>query len=158
MILHKINYKNEKLKTTNLLIDKNYSKEEVIDYLCKGESFSNHPIAKSILNLNKDFDNNDVKDFEEISGLGIKFKIKDHELAIGNRNLCACEYDSSIHLNIDGKHIASIIIDDGLKDEALSTIEELNDMNIETIIKKKITGSIFFIYYHLIYFTQLFLF
>ena len=116
------------------IIDKNYSKEEVIDYLCKGESFSNHPIAKSILNLNKDFDNNDVKDFEEISGLGIKFKIKDHELAIGNKNLCACEYDSSIHLNIDGKHVASIIIDDGLKDEALSTIKELNDMNIETIM------------------------
>ena len=116
------------------IIDKNYSKEEVIDYLCKGESFSNHPIAKSILNLNKDFDNNDVKDFEEISCLGIKFKIKDHELAIGNKNLCACEYDSSIHLNIDGKHVASIIIDDGLKDEALSTIKELNDMNIETIM------------------------
>ena len=48
--------------------------------------------------------------------------------------MCACEYDSSIHLNIDGKHVASIIIDDGLKDEALSTIKELNDMNIETIM------------------------
>ena len=38
------------------------------------------------------------------------------------------------YLNIDGKHVASIIIDDGLKDEALSTIKELNDMNIETIM------------------------
>ena len=37
---------------TNIeIFDKDYTENQVIDILIKGESFSNHPIAKSIMNL-----------------------------------------------------------------------------------------------------------
>ena len=58
------------------ILDKNYSENEVIDILVKGESLSNHPIAKSIMNLsNKKISNEDVKNYKEIEGKGITFDL-----------------------------------------------------------------------------------
>ena len=113
--------------------DKNYTKEEVIDILVKGESLSNHPIAKSILKLsNKEIDNSDIKDFKEKEGKGIFFKLDNKEISIGNKQSCNCDMDALIHLNINGAHVASITINDGIKENAKKTIEELKDMNIKT--------------------------
>lgn len=53
-----------------------YTREDVIEILRKGESFSNHPIAKSILSLsNKRVNNKDIKDYKEIEGKGISFTL-----------------------------------------------------------------------------------
>lgn len=113
--------------------DKNYTKEEVIDILVKGESLSNHPIAKSILKLsNKEIDNSNIKDFKEKDGKGIFFKLDNKEISIGNKQSCNCDIDALIHLNINGVHVASITINDGIKENAKKTIEELKDLNIKT--------------------------
>ena len=73
--------------------DSRYNYDEIIDILIKGESFSNHPIAKSILKLKSTkVDNSDVKDFREIEGLGITFKIGDKNIFIGNKRLCSCNH------------------------------------------------------------------
>ena len=116
------------------IFDNDYSKEQIIEIMCKGESFSNHPIAKSILKLNDNFDNKDVKNYKEISGAGISFDLGKSKVLIGNEKLCKCQNEASIHLNIDGRHIASIMIDDGIKEEALSTIEFLKANKIKTIM------------------------
>ena len=116
------------------IFDNDYSKEQIIEIMCKGESFSNHPIAKSILKLNDNFDNKDVKNYKEISGAGISFALGKSKVLIGNEKLCKCQNEASIHLNIDGRHIASIMIDDGIKEEALSTIEFLKANKIKTIM------------------------
>lgn len=115
------------------VLDDKYSKEEIIDILIKGESLSNHPIAKSILKLKKGtIDNSDIKSFKEIEGNGISFTLDKKRILIGNSKLCNCGVDTDLHLNIDGKHIASIIINDGLKENAKETIEELKKNNIKT--------------------------
>lgn len=129
------------------VINKNYSKEEVINILVKGESFSNHPIAKSIMKLNKnEISNNDVKDFKEIDGKGIKFTLDNKNIAIGNKSLCNCDIDTVLHLNIDGEHIASINISDGIKENAFKVISSLKDKGIKTYMftgdKKNISLSI----------------
>lgn len=51
---------------TNIeIFDKDYTENQVIDILIKGESFSNHPIAKSIMNLkNEKVNNDDVKNIK----------------------------------------------------------------------------------------------
>ena len=70
------------------IIDKKYNKDELIKLIIKGESLSNHPIAKSFLKLsNKKIDNSDVLDFKEIPGKGISYKIKDKEIKIGTINI-----------------------------------------------------------------------
>ena len=129
------------------ILDKSYSKEEVIAILAKGESYSNHPIAKSILKLTDDkIDNKDIKNYKEIDGKGITFELNGKKISIGNKNLCNCEEDAILHLNIDSKHIASISINDGIKDSAKETIDELKKLNIKTYMftgdKKEIALNI----------------
>ena len=129
------------------VLDKDYSKEEVIEILRKGESLSNHPIAKSIVNLGKDkVDTKDIKDFKEISGNGISFKLDDKDILIGNSKLCGCKIDTDLHLNIKGKHIASVLINDGIKEGAKETIQYLKNNNFKTYMftgdKKKVALEI----------------
>ena len=146
------NYLDNLSNTTNIIFDKTgtltngnfevlkievlneeYSKEEIIDILTKGESLSNHPIAKSILKLKKGkIDNSDIKNFKEIEGNGLSFTLDKKRILIGNSKLCNCGVDTDLHLNIDGKHVASIIINDGIKENAKDTIKELKNNNIKT--------------------------
>lgn len=129
------------------VLDKDYSKDKVIEILRKGESLSNHPIAKSIVNLKKDkVDTKDIKDFKEISGNGISFKLNDMDILIGNSKLCGCKIDTDLHLNINGKHVASIVINDGIKVGAKETIRYLKSNNFKTYMftgdKKKVALEI----------------
>ena len=115
------------------IFDKSYTKKEIVDILVKGESFSNHPIAKSILSLTDiKIDNSDVKKYKEIDGKGIYFELNDKKISIGNKMLCNCAEEAVLHLNIDGKHIASITISDGIKENAKETIKELKEQGIKT--------------------------
>lgn len=115
------------------VLEGKYTKEEVIDILTKGESLSNHPIAKSILKLKKEkIDNSDVKNFQEIEGNGISFTLNKDKILIGNSKLCSCDVDTDLHLNINGKHVASVIINDGIKENAKETITILKANNIKT--------------------------
>ncbi len=115
------------------VLDKNYTKEQIIDILVKGESLSNHPIATSIIKLKKGkINNKDIKNFQEIEGKGITFELNNKKIAIGNKKLCNCEEETTLHLNIDNKHIASITINDGIKQGAKKTIEDLKKLNIKT--------------------------
>ena len=115
------------------VLDDKYSKEEIIDILIKGESLSNHPIAKSILKLKKSkIDNSDVLDYKEIEGNGISFKLNRKNVLIGNSKLCGCDIDTDLHLSINGKHVASVVINDGIKENAKETISKLKNSNIKT--------------------------
>lgn len=125
---------NGSFRVENISIsDDSYSKDDVIEILRKGESFSNHPIAKSILSLSdKKIDNKDVKDYKEIEGKGISFTLDNKKILIGNKNLCNCDNDTVIHLNIDKKHVASITINDGIKENAKETIANLKKKGLKT--------------------------
>ena len=139
---------NGTFQVNNIIInDKNYTKKQVIDILVKGESLSNHPIAKSIITLKKGkINNKDVKNFKEISGKGISFTLDGKKVSIGSESLCNCEEEAILHLNISGKHIASIDISDGIKVNAKVVIENLQKMGIKTYMftgdKKEIALTI----------------
>ena len=116
-----------------LISDDNYNMDEIIDILVKGESFSNHPIASSILKLKKnDIDTSCVKDFKEIEGKGITFTLNGKNVLIGNNKLCDCDNSGLVHLHINGAHIASVLINDGIKPHAKEVIGELKKRNIKT--------------------------
>ena len=118
--------------TDDNLKDK-YTMDEIINILIKGESYSNHPIANSIIKLKDiEIDNSDVLDFKEITGGGISFTLDKKHITIGSSKMCACQNDAMIHLNINGKHVASITIDDGIKANTKNVIKYLKDNNIRT--------------------------
>ena len=122
-------------KVVNIEIkDSKYKKDEIIEILRNGEALSNHPIAKSIMNLsNKKTNSRLVQNFKEIEGMGIEYDYKDKHIKIGTKNVCNnCKIETSVHINIDGVHIASLDIDDGIKDNVISTISFLKDKKIKT--------------------------
>lgn len=124
-----------------------YSYDEIVDILRKGESFSNHPIAKSILNLKEEkVENKEVLDFKENTGKGVEFTLNKQKVFIGNQKLCNCKEEAMLHLNIDGEHVASITIDDGIKENAKETIQKLKSSGMKTYMftgdKKEVSEEI----------------
>lgn len=116
------------------IFDNNYTREDIIEILTKGESFSNHPIAKSIMKLaNEKVNGEDVENYKEISGKGIEYEIDNKQIKVGTIKICDdCKLEASVHLNIDGKHVASIIIDDGIKEGTAEAISSLKKLGIKT--------------------------
>lgn len=109
----------------------NYNVEDIKDILFKGESLSNHPIAKSIVKLCPyKINNKDIKNFKEISGTGISFNINNDFVTIGSN--FECTKNGLIHMHINNKHVASIILKDEIKDNAKKVIDLLKNENIKT--------------------------
>ena len=114
------------------LTDK-YDKNDIMEILLMGESLSNHPIAKSIMsNSTKFVDNSKVKNYKEISGKGITFQLDGKQVSIGNNKIDECTETASIHMHINGKHVASIFINDGIKKNTSDVIKSLQKNDIKT--------------------------
>ncbi len=125
---------NGEFKVTGIeIFDNEYTKEDIIEIITKGESLSNHPIAKSILKLKQGpIDNGAVEDFKEMEGKGISYTLDGKNIIIGTQKVCNCDEVAILHLNIDGRHVASIDIDDGIKESAFSAIQNLKKNKIKT--------------------------
>ena len=106
-------------KVNDVEIDKDskFSKEEIIDIVVSGEEMSNHPLASSLKKLGKSSGKKITK-FKELDGKGISFVYNKHEVLIGNKKICDCKKNADVHVVIDGKHEASIMLTDGIKDNA----------------------------------------
>ena len=99
--------------------DDAYTEEKVLELFAIGESFSNHPIAKSIINkFEKEIDASKVKEYKEISGKGIEYQIDGKEIKIGNKNFAGSKeieednIGTNLYLNIDGKTDGGITLSD----------------------------------------------
>ena len=112
------------------IMDKSYTEETLKQIIVSGEKLSNHPIAKSIVNL---LDTNyiEIKDFKEHKGNGISFKVDKNDVLIGNYKFCSSKEDDALfYVNINGKLVASITVTDSIKKQAKETIESLKNKGI----------------------------
>ena len=110
-----------------------YNKDDIMEILLTGESLSDHPIAKSIMSTSGKFvDNSRVENYKEISGKGITFVLDGKQVSIGNNKIDECTETASIHMHINGKHVASIFINDGIKENTSSVIKSLQKNDIKT--------------------------
>lgn len=110
-----------------------YNKDDIMEILLMGESLSDHPIAKSIMSTSGKFvDNSRVENYKEISGKGITFVFDGKQVSIGNNKIEECTETASIHMHINGKHVASIFINDGIKENTSSVIKSLQKNDIKT--------------------------
>lgn len=127
------------------VFNEKYSELDILEYFAKGESFSNHPIAKSIMKKwNKELDTEDIDAYREVSGKGIEYVINGKNIKIGNKNFAGSKeikesnIGTNLYLNIDGEIIGSISLSDEIKKDAKQTIEKLNKIGI---ITKMFTGD-----------------
>lgn len=119
-----------------------YVENDVLKYVVWGESYSNHPIAKSIVRNAKNVETKKVENYEEITSKGIKYNIDGKTVLAGNSSLVGKEDEvaesTKIYLKIDDELVGAIL----LKDEAKhGTKEAIQALNSRGIVTKMFTGD-----------------
>ncbi len=116
------------------------SKEELVEYAACAESYSSHPISKSLQKAyGREIDKNRVTDVKEISGKGITAQVDDRLVAAGNGKLMdqlgipytTCnEVGTLVYVAVDGKFAGCILISDLLKPHAREAIAALKKAGV----------------------------
>ena len=121
-----------------------YKDEELLEYAALAESYSTHPISKSLQRAyGKPIDKNRVSDVEEMGGHGLTAKVDGKVVAAGNAKLMKklgieyhdCSHVGTIvHVAIDGKYAGHILISDVIKEHAAEAIAALKKSGIEKTV------------------------
>ena len=114
------------------IYDKKYNEDKIMEIFTSGEALSNHPIAKSILKKHEgEVDFSCVKNFKEVSGSGISFTYRKDSVKIGSAKFCKSkDVNNNIYLSINDKVVASLVIEDDIKNCTIETISKLKELGI----------------------------
>ena len=117
---------------------------ELLEYAALAESYSGHPISKSLQKAyGKSADQNRIGEVEEISGNGVKAAIDGKEVAVGNDKLMkklGVSYEESneigtvVHVAIDGKYAGNILISDQPKPTSAEAIKSLKKAGVRKTV------------------------
>ena len=131
-------------EVANIIPAAGYQKEQVLEYAAQAESYSNHPIAKSILaTYGKPIDQKQFSDFEEISGHGISVMVRGKKVLAGNSKLmesekiayAACDAaGTKFYVAADGSYVGCILIADEVKPDSKCAIAELKKIGVEKTV------------------------
>lgn len=119
-------------------------RDELLEYAALAESYSTHPISKSLQKAyGKPILKNRVGDVEEISGNGVIAKVDDKVVAAGNAKLMErlnVKYDEChevgtiVHIAIDNQYEGHILISDVMKPHAKEAIQALKNIGIKKTV------------------------
>lgn len=114
------------------IYDKKYNEDKIMEIFASGEALSNHPIAKSILKKYEgEVDFSCVKNFKEVSGSGISFTYRKDSVKIGSAKFCKSkDVNNNIYLSINDSVVASLVIEDEIKNSTIETISKLKELGI----------------------------
>ena len=129
---------------TGIYPGQGFTEEELLEYAAYAESYSSHPISKSLKNAyGKELDASNVSDVEEISGHGVTAKVNGRQVAAGNAklmkslNLAYTEntgVGTVVHVAVDGKYAGYILISDVIKDGAKEAITSLKNSGVKKCV------------------------
>ena len=118
----------------------NMETERLLEYAALAESYSSHPISKSLQKAyGKKLDKSRVSQVEEISGNGVTAKVDGISVAIGNDKLMeklGIDYASCrsvgtvVHVAVDGTYAGHILISDLMKPHAKDAVEALKKAGV----------------------------
>jgi len=137
-------------KVTETNPQNGYTNEELIEYAAYAESYSNHPIALSIISAyNAEIDKNRIENYQEIAGHGIKVNVYGKEVLAGNARLMVSEnikyndvetLGTVVHVAINNKYAGNIVISDEVKEDSAHAIKELKSLGIKKTVM--LTGDL----------------
>jgi Cd2+/Zn2+-exporting ATPase len=122
------------------------SEDDLVHYTAALESKSTHPVGTAIVEYAKGLDNNlKVTEVEEIAGHGLKGKVNDAEIIVGNVKLMNkfninydLELDNSpftiIVVAVNNVYSGCFLIADEIKEDAKASIESLHKINVKTVM------------------------
>ena len=118
--------------------------EKLLEYAALAESFSSHPISKSLQKAyGKEIDRDRVREVSEISGNGVSARVDGIPVAAGNARLMEqlgiryadChQVGTVVHLAVDGSYAGHILISDLIKPHAKEAVAELKKAKVARTI------------------------
>ena len=118
--------------------------DELLDLAAHAESYSDHPIARSVCaKFGKEVDHGRITSDEEISGHGIRAVIDGREIYAGNKKLmakqsvdvpeCSCR-GTMVHVAADGGYAGHIVISDVVKETSAEAIKSLKENGVKQTV------------------------
>jgi len=117
---------------------------QLLYYAAYAESYSSHPISKSLKKAyDLDIDNSRISGVEEIAGHGVTARVDEKEVAAGNLRLMesmglSCDRPEKagtvVHVSVDGIYAGYLLIADILKEQSKEAIVRLKAAGVKKIV------------------------
>lgn len=117
---------------------------ELLRLAAYAESYSSHPISKSIKSAyGKEINNAKISDVNEISGNGVLAVADGKKIAVGNSKLMdkldveytACsKVGTVVYVAVDGKYCGYILISDALKPTSVAAVKAMKDCGVRKTV------------------------
>lgn len=117
---------------------------ELLRLAAYAESYSSHPISKSIKSAyGEEIDNAKISDVNEISGNGVLAVVDGKKVAAGNSKLMdklgvdytACsKVGTVVYVAVDGKYCGYILISDALKPTSVAAVKAMKDCGVRKTV------------------------
>ena len=118
--------------------------DELLELAAYVESYSNHPISKSLKEAyGRQIDTSRVSDVEELSGHGVSAIVDGKKVSVGNiklmkklniSSMVPKKIGTEIHVAIDGNYAGYILISDIVKPNAKQAVSGLKEAGVKQII------------------------
>lgn len=120
------------------------SESELLELAALAESYSNHPIADSVVNAYRGvLDKSKIFAVQELSGRGVQANINGKVVCVGNGKLMdsvdaewhECHtVGTTVHVAVDGTYMGHLVIADEIKPDAKSAIERLKAIGVQKTV------------------------
>lgn len=131
-------------KVTEIVTNGSVSDAQLLEYAAYAESYSNHPIALSILQaFGMEIDKTRISAYNEIPGHGIKVSVDNKVILAGNSKLMDRENipveeiqapGTVVHIALDGSYAGCIVISDEVKDDSKEAIKALRGIGTRKLV------------------------
>ena len=121
----------------------NCDEKELIEYAALAESYSDHPIARSVKDAyGKPIPQERISDVKELAGRGVSALIDGKQVFAGNDKLmkeAGVEYreetnGTAVHVAVDGKYMGHLLISDRIKEDSAKAIQDLKSAGIKNTV------------------------
>jgi len=131
-------------KVTKIKSANGQTNEQVLEYAAKAESFSNHPIALSVIKAyGREIEKTGLSDYSEIAGHGISVKAEGKMILAGNSKLMSAngvsfeeaqDIGTKVYVAVDNIFAGCIVISDEIKDDSKSAVAALKKQGVRKTV------------------------
>lgn len=121
-----------------------FEKSSLLEYAALAESYSNHPIARSVQeSYGRDIPKERIQSYEEAAGHGVMAVVDDRVILAGNKKLmdqagialAAAETAGTVvHVAVDNKYAGYLVIADELKEDSVRAIKGLRALGVRRLV------------------------
>ena len=122
-----------------------FDEHQLLHLAAHVEHFSTHPIGAALRDAfpNEATDGCMVTDVEEIAGQGVRARVGDYDVGVGNAKMMEtagahwhdCHLVGTIvHVAVDGEYAGHVVINDRIKEDSVKAVEQLRQVGVNRIV------------------------